>query len=303
MTTPLAIPRPSPVRTWLMASRPKTLTAAAIPVVVGTGVALGHGVAHLWPALAALIGALLIQIGTNFTNDYYDFKKGADTHERLGPQRVTQSGLLAPRTVLAAALLCFGLAIAVGTYLVWIGGWPIIAIGLLSVLSGYAYTGGPFPLGYNGLGDVFVFVFFGLVAVGGTYYVQALGLSPAVWPPAVAVGALGTAILVTNNLRDISTDVKVGKRTLAVRFGATAARAEYVLLLIIAFACPLVTVLTGQGSAWALIALAAAPVAIPPLRRVLTQDGGALNPALGGTARLQLVFGVLYAVGLWRAHG
>lgn len=303
MSTPLTISRPSAVRTWIMAARPKTLTAAAIPVVVGTGVALGHDVARLWPALAALVGALLIQIGTNFTNDYYDFKKGADTHERLGPQRVTQSGLLAPRTVLGAAILCFGLAVAVGTYLVWVGGWPIVAIGVLSVLSGYAYTGGPFPLGYNGLGDLFVFVFFGLVAVGGTYYVQALALSPAVWPPAVAVGALGTAILVTNNLRDISTDVKVGKRTLAVRLGPTAARAEYVLLLVAAFACPVATVLSGQGSAWALLALLAAPFALPPLRLVLTRDGGALNPALGGTARLQLVFGVLYAIGLWRAHG
>lgn len=303
MSTPLAISRPSPVRAWVMAARPKTLTAAAIPVVVGTGVALGDGVARAGPALAALVGALLIQIGTNFTNDYYDFKKGADTHERIGPQRVTQSGLISPRTVLAAALLCFGLAIAVGSYLVWVGGWPIVAIGLLSVLSGYAYTGGPFPLGYNGLGDLFVFVFFGLVAVGGTYYVQALGLSPAVWPPAVAVGALGTAILVTNNLRDIPTDVKVGKRTLAVRFGATAARVEYSVLLAVAFACPVVTVLSHQGSVWALLALLAAPAAIPPLRRVLTQTGGALNPALGGTARLQLLFGVLYAVGLWRAHG
>lgn len=303
MSSPLTMSRPTPVRAWIMAARPKTLTAAAIPVVVGTGVALGHGVARMGPALAALVGALLIQIGTNFTNDYYDFKKGADTHERIGPTRVTQSGLISPQTVLMAAVLCFGLAIAVGGYLVWIGGWPIVVIGLLSVLSGYAYTGGPFPLGYNGLGDLFVFVFFGLVAVGGTYYVQALGLSPAVWPPAVAVGAIGTAILVTNNLRDIPTDAKVGKRTLAVRLGATAARAEYVLLLLVAFACPVVTVLTRQGSAWTLLALLAAPVAVPPLRRVLTQGGAALNPALGGTARLQMVFGVLYAIGLWRSHG
>jgi 1,4-dihydroxy-2-naphthoate octaprenyltransferase len=303
MSTTMTLERPSQTRAWILAARPKTLTAAAIPVVVGTGVALGEGAARLWPALAALVGSLLIQIGTNFTNDYYDFKKGADTHERLGPTRVTQSGMISPQAVLRAAMLCFGLAIVVGSYLVWIGGWPIVAIGLLSVLSGYAYTGGPFPLGYNGLGDLFVFIFFGLVAVAGTYYVQALSLVPAVWPPAVAVGALGTAILVTNNLRDISTDVKAGKRTLAVRFGATAARAEYILLIAVAFLCPVATVVFHQGTSWALLALAAAPFAVPPLQMVLRRNGAALNPALGATARLQLVFGVLYAIGLWRAHG
>ncbi|WNG52567.1 1,4-dihydroxy-2-naphthoate polyprenyltransferase [Archangium minus] len=290
-------PRPT-LKTWLMAARPKTLTAALVPVMVGTALAYGLGVGRWLPALAALVGAMLIQIGTNLTNDYYDFKKGADTAERLGPKRVTQSGLIAPGTVLASALLCFGLAVVTGIYLVVVGGWPIVAIGLASVLAGYAYTGGPFPLGYNGLGDVFVFIFFGLVAVPGTFYVQALTVGPAAWWAAIPVGAIGTALLVVNNLRDASTDVKAGKRTLVVRFGTTMGKAEYVLLLMAAFSTPLVMWGLGLASPWVLLALLSVPVAVPPLKLVLGAEGAALNPALGGTARLQLVFGVLFSAGL-----
>jgi 1,4-dihydroxy-2-naphthoate octaprenyltransferase len=301
--TDAVLERPSAVKTWVLAIRPKTMTAATVPVLVGSGLAFGAGVGRWLPALAALIGSILIQFGTNLTNDYYDFRKGADTAERIGPMRVTQSGLIPPRTVLAAALGCFAGAIAVGVYLVWIGGWPIVAIGLASVLSGYAYTGGPYPLGYHGLGDLFVFVFFGLVAVAGTFYVQALTLIPAVWPAAVAVGAICTGILVVNNLRDVQTDVKAGKRTLAVRLGARAARIEYVLLLVAAYACPIVMVVRHQASLWALLPLASFPVAIPPLRTVLTREGPALNAALGGTARIQLVFGILLAIGLLKGIG
>ncbi|QRK06132.1 1,4-dihydroxy-2-naphthoate polyprenyltransferase [Archangium violaceum] len=290
-------PRPT-LKTWLMAARPKTLTAALVPVMVGTALAYGLGVGRWLPALAALVGAMLIQIGTNLTNDYYDFKKGADTAERLGPTRVTQSGLIAPGTVLASALLCFGLAVVTGIYLVVEGGWPIVAIGLASVLAGYAYTGGPFPLGYNGLGDVFVFIFFGLVAVPGTFYVQALTVGPAAWWAAIPVGAIGTALLVVNNLRDASTDVKAGKRTLVVRFGTMMGKVEYVLLLVAAFATPLAMWGLGLASPWVLLALLSVPVAVPPLKRVLGAEGAALNPALGGTARLQLVFGVLFSAGL-----
>jgi 1,4-dihydroxy-2-naphthoate polyprenyltransferase len=290
-------PRPT-LKAWLMAVRPKTLTAALVPVAVGTGLAFGAGVGRWLPALAALVGALLIQIGTNLTNDYYDFKKGADTAERLGPVRVTQSGLIAPGTVLAAALACFGLAILSGTYLVWVGGWPIVAIGLTSVLCGYAYTGGPFPLAYHGLGDVFVFVFFGLVAVAGTYYVQALTVSPAAWWAAVPVGSLGTALLVVNNLRDAHTDAKAGKRTLIVRLGTGAGKAEYLALLAAAYATPIVLFGRGMASAWVFLALLSAPLAVGPLRLVLGAQGAALNAALGGTARLQLVFGLLFALGL-----
>ncbi|MBN1209401.1 MAG: 1,4-dihydroxy-2-naphthoate polyprenyltransferase [Myxococcaceae bacterium] len=288
-----------PLKAWLLAVRPKTLTAALVPVSVGTGLAFGAGVGRWLPALAALVGALLIQIGTNLTNDYYDFKKGADTSERLGPMRVTQSGLIAPSTVLAGALACFGLAILSGIYLVWVGGWPIVAIGLTSVLCGYAYTGGPFPLAYHGLGDVFVFVFFGLVAVTGTFYVQALTVSPAAWWAAIPVGALGTALLVVNNLRDAHTDVKAGKRTLVVRLGTGAGKAEYLLMLAASFATPVALFGLGMASAWVFLALLSAPLAVGPLRLVLKAQGAALNAALGGTARLQLVFGLLFALGLY----
>jgi 1,4-dihydroxy-2-naphthoate polyprenyltransferase len=292
-----AKPRPT-LKTWVLAARPKTLTAAAAPVAVGTGLAFGEGVGRWLPALAALLGAMLIQIGTNFTNDYYDFKKGADTHERLGPTRVTQSGLIAPATVLAAALGCFALAILSGIYLVTVGGWPVVAIGLASVLCGYAYTGGPFPLAYNGLGDLFVFVFFGLVAVLGTYFVQADFVSAAAWWAALPVGALGTCILVANNLRDVSTDAKAHKRTLVVRFGVPAGRAEYLALLALAFLTPVAMVALGLARPWALLPLLSLPLALPPTRLVLRAAGGALNPALGGTARLQMVYSLLFAVGL-----
>ena len=295
-----AAPTASPsLRTWLLAARPKTLTAAVVPVVVGTGLALGEGMAVLWPALAALSGAVLIQIGTNLTNDYYDFRKGADTHERVGPTRVTQSGLIAPQTVLAAGAACFTLAVAVGISLVARGGWPFLVIGLASVLAGWAYTGGPYPLGYHGLGDLFVMVFFGLVAVPGTFYAQALQLVPVVWPAAVAVGATGTMILVVNNLRDMETDARAGKRTLVVRLGRGFGRGEYVALLLLALAMPAAMVVLGWARWPVLLALLATPLAWPPLSRVLRTTGTALNPALGGTARFQAAFGLLLALGAW----
>ncbi|MCI0670738.1 MAG: 1,4-dihydroxy-2-naphthoate octaprenyltransferase, partial [Myxococcaceae bacterium] len=221
-----------------------------------------------------------------------------DTAERLGPRRVTQSGLIAPGTVLGAALGTFAAAMAVGLYLVWVGGWPILLIGLASLVSGYAYTGGPFPLAYHGLGDVFVFVFFGLVAVTGTTYVQAGSVSVAAWAASVAVGASGTALLVVNNLRDASTDVKAGKRTWVVRFGAGAGKVEYVLLLLVALGIPLVMWATDLSGSWGLLGLLAAPLALPPLRKVMRESGAKLNPALGETARFQLVFGLLFALGL-----
>jgi 1,4-dihydroxy-2-naphthoate polyprenyltransferase len=295
-TAPTASPS---LRTWLLAARPKTLTAAVVPVVVGTGLALGQGMAVLWPALAALAGAVLIQIGTNLTNDYYDFRKGADTHERVGPIRVTQGGLITPSTVLAAGAGCFALAVVVGAALVARGGWPFVVIGLASVLAGWAYTGGPYPLGYHGLGDLFVLVFFGLVAVPGTFYAQALRLVPAVWPAAVAVGATGTMILVVNNLRDADTDARAGKHTLVVRFGRGFGRVEYVGLLVVALAMPVLMVAAGWSRWPALLALLAGPLVWPPLSRVLRTTGSALNPALGSTARFQAVFGLLLGLGAW----
>lgn len=289
---------PVPLKVWLQATRPKTITAALVPVMVGTALAYRHGVARPLPALAALAGAMLIQVGTNLTNDYYDFKKGADTSERVGPQRVTQAGLVSPARVLGAALLSFGLAVAVGLYLAWVGGWPIVAIGVASVLSGYAYTGGPYPLGYNGLGDLFVMVFFGFVAVCGTYYVQALSVPAVSALVAVPVGALGTALIVVNNLRDADTDARVGKRTLAVRWGKGFAKVEYAALLVVAFAAPALLWAQRDAGPWIFLPLFALPLAVGPLKTVLTAEGATLNGALHGTARLQLIFGLLFSLGL-----
>lgn len=283
---------------WLSAARPRTLPAAAAPVLVGMAVAAHDGFFNLGPALAALVGALLIQIGTNFANDVFDFQKGADTQARLGPTRATQAGWVTPRQMLAATALTFGLAVLVGAYLVWVGGWPVVIIGVLSILSGLAYTGGPFPLGYNGLGDLFVFIFFGLVAVMGTYYVQAGVVSAlAVWA-AIPVGLLATAIIVVNNLRDVDTDRKAGKRTLAVRFGVAWVRAEYRLLLVAAYMAPVAAWLSGQAPAGALLAWLSLPLAVRLIRAVYTQTGKALNPVLGGTGQLELVYGGLYALGV-----
>jgi 1,4-dihydroxy-2-naphthoate polyprenyltransferase len=288
---------------WLQAIRPKTLSAGAVPVIIGTGLAYGQGSARPLPALAALAGALLIQIGTNLSNDYYDFKRGADTSERLGPVRVTQNGLIAPALVLTAAMLFFAAAFIVGVYLVALGGWPIAALGVVSLLCGFAYTGGPAPLAYVGLGDVFVLAFFGFAAVGGTYFVQAGSLTPAVAWAAVPAGCLGTAILVVNNLRDAATDAKAGKRTLVVRWGALAGKVEYCAILAAAFAAPLVMWMIGISRAWPLLSWLSAPLAIAPLSRVLKEHGAALNAALGATARLQLAFGILFALGLGLSGG
>ncbi len=244
---------PGSARAWLLAIRPKTLTAGAVPVLVGTGLAYGEGAARFAPALAALAGSLVIQVGTNLANDYYDFMKGADTAERLGPVRAAQAGLLAPACVLRGSLLAFATALLIGTYLVSIGGWPIVAIGLASLFCGYAYTGGPFPLGYHGLGDPLVLLFFGFVAVGGTHYVQAGTLgADALWA-GLAVGALGTALIVVNNVRDRDTDVKAGKRTLAVRLGPVGARAEYFVLLAVAYGVPVILWAFRSKGAWVLL--------------------------------------------------
>lgn len=298
LTVTTAEQRPSKMQAWVLASRPKTLPAAAVPVIVGTAVAFAEGVFSVWPALTALLGALLIQIGTNFANDVFDFKKGADNEERLGPLRVTQAGLLSPNEVMVGMWVIFGLSVVVGLYLVYIGGWPIVVIGILSILSGIAYTGGPFPLGYNGLGDLFVFIFFGLIAVCGTYYVQALTVSPlAIWA-SIPVGLLATAILVVNNLRDIETDRAVGKKTLAVRFGERGAQIEYVLMLVGSYAVPVIVWLSGLTSAWVLLSWLSLPLAYRLLDPIFNQKGRALNATLAGTAQLEMIFGILFAIGV-----
>ena len=292
------IEKRNPVRTWIMASRPRTLTASIVPVVVGTAVAVRDGVFNPWVALAALFSAVMIQIGTNLANDLFDFKKGADTHTRLGPTRVTSAGLLTPREVEIGMWVVFGLAAASGLYVIYVGGWPMLVIGVASILAGVAYTAGPFPLGYNGLGDLAVFIFFGLVAVLGTYYAQARAVTLGAVLAAVPVGALATAILVVNNVRDADTDRAAGKRTLAVLLGRGAARAEYAVLLTLAYAAPLALWLLRGASVWALLPLLTLPVAVRLARVVITTEGPALNRALAGTAQLLALYGVLFALGI-----
>ena len=299
-------------RAWLLAARPQTLPAAFAPVLVGVGLAIDAGVFAPGPALAALVGAALIQIGTNFANDYYDAQAGVDTDDRAGFTRVTQAGLLPPETVKMGAYATFALAILVGTYLVYVGGFPILVVGLLSVASGLAYAGGPYPLGSYGLGDLFVFVFFGVVAVTGTYYVQAAAvlaspLSMTVPPGTISVtalvaslpiAALATAILVVNNVRDLETDRAAGKRTLAVLLGYRWSRAEFVALLALAYTVP--TWLWSTGSdPLVLLPLVTIPYAVSVASTVMNETSGeALNPALERTGRLLAAFAILFALGL-----
>jgi 1,4-dihydroxy-2-naphthoate octaprenyltransferase len=251
------------------------------------------------PALAALVTSLLIQIGTNLANDYFDYVQGTDVTGRKGPTRVAQSGLVSLPSLRAGVALTFALAALVGLYLVYIGGWPILIVGIASLVSALAYTAGPFPLGYHGLGDLFVFAFFGLAAVCGTYYVQALSLSPVVILAAIPVGALTTAILVVNNLRDIDTDRATGKRTLAVITGPLATRLEYVLLLVLAYASPLLLWAAGLASAWVLLPWLTLPLALRLVQVISSAaEGPPLNRALAGTANLDLLFSLLFAIGL-----
>jgi 1,4-dihydroxy-2-naphthoate octaprenyltransferase len=283
---------------WLLAARPATLPAAVVPVLVGTAAALhGGNPLRAGPFVAALLAALLIQVGTNFANDVFDFRRGADTTERLGPLRVTQAGLLSPGRVLVATFLTFGLAALIGLYLVVFagGGAFILAIGVLSILAGLAYTGGPWPIGYHALGDVFVFIFFGLLAVVGSAYLQnPVVTSLDLWA-AIPVGCLVTAILVVNNLRDIQTDRGVGKRTLAVVLGKRNTRLQYALLAALAYLTPLVLRL----GAFFWLPWLSAPLAIWLVRYVARTEGRPLNLALKRTGQLHLAFGLLFALALW----
>jgi len=289
---------PGGARAWLLAARPTTLTASLAPVAVGTAVAAAEGEARAIPALAALGAALLIQIGTNFANDAFDFEQGADTDERTGPLRTAQAGLLSPSALRTAALAAFAAAALIGLYLVACGGWPIAVIGLLGLLAGYAYTGGPLPLGYRGLGDPLVFLFFGVFAVWGTHRVQTLGPSDLALVASVPIGLLATALIAVNNLRDIETDRSANKRTLAVRLGPSGARRYYALLLIGTYAALPGLWWLGPPAAGAWLPLLTAPLAWRLWRKVRVDEGAALNGALAGTARLQLGFGALMAVGL-----
>lgn len=282
---------------WVAAARPATLWAAVSPVLVGTACAYLVGGFALWPALAAMAGGKFIQIGTNFANDVFDHEKGADGPDRLGPVRAVSAGLLSARQVRVAMVLMFVLATLCGVYLTWVAGWPVLAIGVLSIASGIAYTGGPFPLGYNGLGDVFVMIFFGFVAVCGTVYVQTGGVPAVAWIASIPVGSLATAIIVVNNVRDREGDAKVGKRTLAVLFGRRVALLEYGALLAAAWlSC--VWLAVHVGSAWPLLPLLTAPVALRLNARVRATEGRALNPLLGATAKLLVLYSLLLSAGL-----
>jgi 1,4-dihydroxy-2-naphthoate octaprenyltransferase len=283
---------------WWLAIRPATLTASAAPVLVGTGAAWADGRFAAGPAIAALVGAALLQVGANFANDVFDFERGADNADRLGPQRATQQGWIAPAQMKRAMWLAFAGAAAVGLYLTAVAGWPVLALGLLAIAAAYLYTGGPKPYGYLGLGDLSVFLFFGFGAVTGTYYVQADTVSPLAVLASVPVGALATAILVVNNLRDIETDARAGKHTLAVRLGDRATRGYYLLLVALAYAVPPLLWWRGITGPWAALPWLSLPLALRLAARMRHEHGLALNGCLVQTARLEVVFGVLFAVGL-----
>ncbi|MCA1954448.1 MAG: 1,4-dihydroxy-2-naphthoate polyprenyltransferase [Anaerolinea sp.] len=283
---------------WWLAARPKTLPAAAAGVVAGTALAWWDGQFAALPALTALLAALLLQVGSNLANDVFDYERGADAQRTAGPLRVTQAGLLRPAQVKLGMVVVFAAAVLLGAYLVWVGGWPIVAIGVTAIVAAIAYTAGPFPLGYHGLGEVFVFLFFGLAAVNGTYYVQAGRLSAAAGWVSVAVGLLIVNILVVNNLRDLETDRAAGKRTLATRIGAQATRRQYMLLFLLALLLPVGCVLAGLLPVGALLTGLCLPLAWPTLRLVWRAEGATLNRALAGSGQLALWFAVLLWVGL-----
>lgn len=283
---------------WQMAVRGRTLSAAALPVIVGSALAYREGFFHLVTALCALLGALLIQIGANLINDAADYQRGADTAERLGPPRATSSGLLPYHAVYRAGVGCLIVSILPGAYLVYQGGLPIFIVGITSVAAAYLYTAGPFPLSYAGLGDIFVLIFFGLVAVCGTFFVQAHYLSGVAVASGLAVGLMGVALLAVNNTRDLVTDEKAQKRTLVVRFGRDFGRAEHLWCLAGAFIIPAILVIGGTVGPWLLLTFIAIPLAIIPVQVMRTKDGAELNRALNLTSLTMLVFGILYAVGL-----
>jgi 1,4-dihydroxy-2-naphthoate octaprenyltransferase len=293
--------RPSAVRIWLMAARPRTLPAAVAPVLVGTALAATEGTFHALVFVAAMVGALFIQVGTNLSNDYSDARRGADAEDRLGPVRVTAGGLVPPRQVLIATYVAFGVAVLAGIYLIAVAGWELLAIGVASILAGVLYTGGPRPYGYEGLGEVFVFLFFGIVAVAGSYFAQVQRVEWEAFALAVPVGLLASAILVVNNVRDLETDRRAGKRTLAVRLGRHRTRGLYAAMVYIAFLCVPVPWLAGADAIgpWVLLSWLALPLAVPVVRIVRNRaDGPSLNGALARTGMLQLAFCVLLSAGL-----
>lgn len=296
-TTPRAL-QPSPLSLWLQAIRPKTLAASFGPVLVASALAAAEAQFRPTIALSALLGALFLQIGTNFFNDYEDFRRGADTAERLGPARATQRGWVKPGTMLVATCLAFFIATGFGVYLVSVGGWPILVLGLLSLVCGFAYTGGPYPLAYTGLADLFVMLFFGNAAVCATYYLQTKHVSIESFLISMAIGALATAILVVNNLRDQQTDAKVGKRTLVVRFGQSFGRAEFAVMVFLPYILLAVLWAFRNVSAWWLLPWLSLPLAVSELLSICQKQPAELNEHLGKTARLGAVYALLLGIGI-----
>ncbi len=282
---------------WILASRLKTLPAAISPVLVGVSLAIHDGEFKPFIAFMTLLAAVLIQIGANFANDVYDFLKGSDREDRLGPTRATQSGLISPENMKKGMWIVFAMAIGVGFYLAYIGGWPIVWIGLASIASAIAYTGGPYPLGYHGWGDVFVFIFFGIIAVPGTYYLQSGIVSYDSILLGIPLGALSTAILIVNNLRDADTDIKSDKRTLAVRLGKPFVKIEYIVMMVIAFATP-IYILQFWDEFSLYIILFLLPISIQHIQSLYTKTGEALNEVLVDTAKFLFHFSLLLSIGL-----
>ncbi len=299
MATTAPATAPSGVRIWVMAARVRTLPASVAPVLVGTALAGFQHVFHPLRFLAALVGAMFIQVGTNLSNDYSDACRGADAEDRLGPVRVTAGGLVPPRRVLLATYISFGVAVLVGIYLIVVAGWQLLLVGVASILAGVLYTGGPRPYGYEGLGELFVFLFFGIVAVAGSYFVQVKHLDWEAFALAVPVGLLAAAILVVNNARDIETDRRAGKRTLAVRLGRPRTRSLFAAMVYLSFLLAPVTWLFGPLTAWVMLPWLTLPVAARIAREVRNRvDGPSLNQALAQMGMLQLAFCTLLSAGL-----
>ena len=295
----MPVASPNPVRIWIMAARPKTLPLGVAPVLVGTALAGYLHIFHPLRFVAALLGSVFIQIGANLSNDYSDAHRGADTEDRLGPVRVTAGGLVPPRQVLIATYVTFGLAVLCGVYLIAVAGWQLLLIGVASIIAGVLYTGGPRPYGYEGLGEVFVFLFFGIAAVAGSYFAQVRDFSWESLVLSAPIGLIAAAVLVVNNTRDIDTDRRANKRTLAVRLGRERSRRMYATMVLIAYPIVLIPWVFGPLTAWLLLPFLTLPLAAGVIRIVASHsDGPSLNRALAKTGQLQLCFCVLLSVGL-----
>jgi len=288
----------SKISLWFRSTRPRTLPAAAAPVIIGIALAFYENKINLFIAIFTLMAALLIQIGTNFANDYFDFIKGTDTDKRIGPVRLIQAGLIKKNEMLAAFIIAFIAASVLGVFLVIRGGYPVLLVGIFAIIFGILYTAGPAPLGYIGLGDIFVFIFFGLISVTGTYYLQTLKINPVVLIASLAPGFLSVAILTANNIRDIKTDKEAGKRTLIVRFGYNFGLFEYLFCIIAAHLIPVILVLITKSHYFSLISVLTVIMAVKPVKIILSRpEPRYIIPVLGKTGQILLIFSILFSIG------